>query len=168
MRQDDPKKCTASKLVRFNLAKLITSPKLLPNSSIILNPYARDVLTRMDKNLIERGGLTVVDCSWKKAAEVFKMRFRGVKRRLPSLLAANPVNYGKLGMLSSAEALAAALYITGYEKLATKVLSIFKWGETFLALNEGALKDYSRARSVDRLLKLEEEYFGEARPVLKS
>jgi len=164
MHQDDPKKCTASKLVRFNLAKLITSPKLLPNSSIILNPYAKDVLTPMDKSLIEHGGLTAVDCSWKKAAEVFKIRFRGVKRRLPSLLAANPVNYCKLGMLSSAEALAAALYITGYEKLATKVLSIFKWGETFLALNEEPLRDYNRARSSDRVLELEEEYFGWVRP----
>ena len=35
--QDDPKKCTAAKLVRFNLAKKITN---ISRNTLTLNPFA--------------------------------------------------------------------------------------------------------------------------------
>ena len=78
------------------------------------------------------------------------------------LLAGNPTNYGIAGRLSTAEALAAALILTGFRKPAGVILSLFKWGETFLSLNKDPLEMYSAARSSE-LSVLEEEFFGSHR-----
>jgi len=161
LHQDDPKKCTAIKLYKFKLVRLVKNPKLIPKFSIVLNPYASKILIPLDKKLIEDNGLIAIDCSWNKIHEAFKKHFKGINKRLPFLLAANPVNYGKLGKLSSAEALASALYIVNYKKEAEKILSLFKWGETFLTLNKNPLEDYSKAKCEEEILKLEKEYFGE-------
>jgi pre-rRNA-processing protein TSR3 len=157
--QDDPKKCTAIKLYKFKLVKLIANLKFIPKLAIVLNPYANKILIPADKGLIEVNGLIAIDCSWNKIHETFKKNFKGINKRLPLLLAANPINYGKLSKLSSAEALAAALYITNYKEEAEKILSLFKWGETFLTLNKNPLKDYSKAKSEEEILRLEKEYF---------
>ena len=56
-------------------------------------------------------------------------------RKLPQLLAANNVNYGRWEKLSSVEALAAGLILTGYLKKALVLLSKFSWGLTFIEIN---------------------------------
>jgi pre-rRNA-processing protein TSR3 len=78
---------------------------------------------------------------------------------LPVLLAGNPVNYSKMGKLSSAEALAAAAYILGLKKLASEMMGKFKWGHTFLDLNVGLLEEYSNATDQDKIKEIEKEYF---------
>ena len=75
------------------------------------------------------------------------------------MLAANPVNYAKLGKLSSAEALAGALYVLGDKKLAADIMDKFKWGHTFLELNSNLLEDYVGAETEDQIVQLEKEYF---------
>ena len=52
---------------------------------------------------------------------------------LPLLLAANPVNWGKPSKMTTAEALAASLFLIGREEQARKLLSAFRWGEQFLS-----------------------------------
>ncbi len=160
-RDDDPRKCTAEKLARLGLAIKVSRP---PKNCVVLNPYARKVLLPRDRALIESGGIAVIDVSWKSGTRrLMSRRFLGPNARLlPLLLAANPINYGKPLKLSSAEALAAALYITGYRELAIKVLSVFKWGPMFMQLNEWLLDEYSRAedesdveRAICSYLKLE-------------
>ena len=48
---------------------------------------------------------------------------------------ANPVNSGKVGKLTTAEAIASALLICGQSEQAQKIMSVFKWGPAFLKLN---------------------------------
>jgi len=90
---------------------------------------------------------------------VFDRNIPGNNRRLPILLAGNPTNYGIAGRLSTAEAIAAALILTGFRKPAEVILSLFRWGETFLSLNQDPLESYAAARSSE-LSSLEEEFFG--------
>ena len=56
-------------------------------------------------------------------------------RKLPNIVPANPVNSGKIGKLSTAEAIGSALMICGEKGQAETVMSIFKWGPAFLELN---------------------------------
>lgn len=158
MHQDDPSKCTSSKLIKFNLAKPIYSFKQIPKNSIVLNPFANHILLNSDSKFL-KFGLIAIDCSWKKSMEVFSRRFKGQNRRLPLLLAANPINYARLSTLSSAEALAASLYITRFEDLAISILSKFKWGLNFIKLNKEPLEEYKRVKREEEVEEIEKSYF---------
>jgi len=159
MKQDDPKKCTSAKLFRLHLARPVFRLSNIPTRAIVLNPVAERILTRKDRIIIEEKGLVAIDCSWEKADQVFERRLPGVNRRLPLLLAGNPTNYATLSKLSSLEALAAALYITGFKAQALRFLSIFKWGSTFSSLNEQPLDEYSKAEDSREIVELERSFF---------
>lgn len=131
----DPKKCSAIKLRKFNLLKIIKGIKGHFRNSIILNPFAREVISLDDRVLILKYGLIVIDCSWKKLLKLSELD-SGNYRKLPSLIAANPINYGKWEKLCSAEALAAALYITKFNDYGDLILSKFSWGIEFKELNK--------------------------------
>jgi pre-rRNA-processing protein TSR3 len=95
---------------------------------VILSPVGRSCVSRQDRDLVGAKGLAVVDCSWNRLDDVPFGRIKGhAPRLLPWLLAANPVNYGKPCKLSCAEALAAALYICGWQEDAQAVMARFKW-----------------------------------------
>jgi pre-rRNA-processing protein TSR3 len=157
LRQDDPSKCTAAKLVRFRIAE---PARYIGKRTIVLNPFSEQPVTRNDNHVAD--SVCAIDCSWEKADDVLKQKrliAHGIGRRLPALLAANPVNYAKLGKLSSAEALAGALYIVGNVDTAAEILNKFKWGHTFLELNQNLLLDYSEADTADQISQIEREYF---------
>lgn len=158
MGEDDPRKCTSSKLCRMNLAKPIHHARRIPREAIVLNPSVEKVFSPEDRVHLEHG-LVAIDCSWKSVEKVFSRRLRGLNRRLPLLLASNPVNYGRWGMLSSAEALGAALYIAGYVEHAQRVLSVFKWGQTFLTLNHDPLEEYKSVETSEKVKEIERDYF---------
>jgi pre-rRNA-processing protein TSR3 len=151
--QDDPAKCTAAKLVKFGIAKRI---KHLSGKDMILNPFAKEFVLRSDRDLTR--SITAIDCSWELAQKMFLKKFEGLSRKLPPLLAGNPVNYSKIGKLTTAEAIAGALYIMDYNDLANSVIGKFKWGHTFFDLNQYLLKDYSDAKTVDDVMKISQEY----------
>jgi len=134
----------------------------IPSSAIVLNPTSSKTLSLEDKELIQRNGLVALDCSWNMSEGVFDRNIPGNNRRLPILLAGNPTNYGIPGRLSTAEALAAALILTGFRKPAEQILSLFKWGGTFLSLNHDPLEKYAAAKSPE-LSGLEEDFFGSHR-----
>lgn len=158
-RQDDPRKCTSAKLRKFRLVRSLNGLKQIHRSSIVLNPDSSKTLSKNDRPLVENHGLVALDCSWNLSEEIFQRNIPGENRQLPALLAGNPTNYGVLGKLSTAEALAAALYITGFAEEAKRVLSIFKWGDTFLSLNQEPLEAYARS-PLDELPEREKEFFG--------
>lgn len=129
----DPKKCTALKLNKLNLIKIISRIQGKLKNSIVLTPFAEKEISSKDHDLALQYGIIVVDCSWKN---ILKYNLKTVhSRRLPSLLAVNPVNYGKWEKLSSVEALAAALYIAGFQQNAEELLSKFNWGNEFIIEN---------------------------------
>jgi len=133
-RECDPKKCTSIKLDKFNLLRIIPRISGRLNKAVILNPFSEEEISKNDRDIILQYGLIVIDCSWKKLLN-FKRFDRGIGRKLPALIAANPINYGKWEKLSSAEALAAALIIAGFEEYAQEILAKFSWGGEFLKLN---------------------------------
>ena len=130
----DRKKCTALKLKKFGILEIVSDIKGKSRNSVILNPLSKKAINVNDRTVIENYGLMVVDCSWKKIFNLKPLNLPN-SRRLPSLIAANPVNYGKWEKLSSAEALAAALYITHYSEYADLILSKFSWGAEFKRIN---------------------------------
>jgi pre-rRNA-processing protein TSR3 len=157
LKQDDPSKCTASKLVKF---RLVQSVQYFHNDNLVLNPFAETSLSRQDLKI--SSSICAIDCSWERACNILRQRHfssHGIGRRLPLLLAANPTNYSKAGILSTAEALSGALYILGYRKMAQEFMNKFKWGHTFLELNCNLLEDYANAENPEQVAELEEEYF---------
>lgn len=162
MHQDDPHKCTSARLIRFKLARpihAINNRSSTLRNSIVLNPFAKEVLFPGDRTAIEEWGIIVIDCSWAKVDGTFSKRFIGENLRLPILLAGNPINYGHPQKLSSVEALTAALFIANFTREAENLMRSFKWGHTFIQLNRRPLKDYSLARSRQEIEIIEREYF---------
>jgi pre-rRNA-processing protein TSR3 len=159
LKQDDPRKCSAAKLARHRLAKPIFLMKQIPGRSIVLNPFASEILLPRDRVLAQRNGVVVVDCSWERVQAAFALRMRGEGRRLPTLLAANPVNYAKPHKLSSVEALAAALIVMGFKEVGVRLLGLFKWGETFLTLNDQPLQHYSLVDDSTGMTEAEAQFF---------
>jgi len=153
LKQDDPKKCTAAKLVKFNLAKNV---KKISKNTLVLNPFAQKTLLPNDGKLVN--SITAIDCSWNLADQAFAKQYPGLTRKLPPLFAGNPVNYSKLGKLTTVEAISAAAFILGFNDLALEILDKFKWGHTFYELNQELLKDYSKLESEDEINPLLREY----------
>lgn len=156
LEQCDPKRCTTRKLERFGIITVVARGRRLPNGVIILHPEGEHVLSREDGDRVGARGLAVIDSSWKRGA-VPQVR-GGPTRSLPYLLAANPVNYGKPFVLSSAEALAAALFILGVPHQAEAVLAKFGWGLQFLALNREPLRAYAAATTRADVLVAQSEF----------
>jgi pre-rRNA-processing protein TSR3 len=157
-RQCDPKKCTALKLKRHGLIRLVHQMKFLPKRAIVLNPFSQIAFSPADKQRIESFGLAALDCSWEHAEKVLIKHARGTSRCLPFLIAGNPVNFGKPTKLTTVEALVAALYITGFNEEAARLLSIFKWGHTFLEINQERLESYAKAKDSTAVIELQKHF----------
>ncbi len=151
--QDDPSKCTAAKLVRFGLAMRARKSS---NTDIILDPFSEYFVLKQDRGLAK--SIIAIDCSWEYAQKTFLKKFQGLSRRLPPLLAGNPVNYSKVGKLTTAEAIAGALYVMDFSDLADSILDKFKWGHTFFELNKDLLVEYSDAKTIEDVLKISQEF----------
>ena len=139
----DPKKCTALKLKKLNLIKIIRRIEGKLKKAVILTPFSEKELSLEDRDTILHFGLIVIDCSWKNILNLKRIS-KGIGRKLPSLIAVNPINYGKWGKLSSVEALAAALIVTEFDEYATRLLGKFSWGEEFYKLNKFKKKEIKK------------------------
>ena len=168
---DDPEKCTARKLARFDLATLHRSVRAVP-PGLVLDPFADRALSPADcpgnaagegdsaGGRSERDRLIALDCSWETArAEAFDLG--GPHRSLPFLVAANPVNYGTPFRLTTVEAFAGALAILGERDRAERLLSKFTWGHTFLELNAEPLRRYADCADSAAVVAVQEEYLAD-------
>jgi pre-rRNA-processing protein TSR3 len=157
--QDDPKKNTALRLKRRGIARIVSKVRFLPKRSIVLNPFSEIALSPADHERIAEFGLAALDCSWEQAQKVMGEHVRGTSRCLPILIAGNPVNFGKLTKLSTAEAIAAALYIADFKNEAEALLGIFPWGHTFFELNQRFLDRYVQAKDSAEVVQLQKLLF---------
>ena len=159
--QCDPKKCTAMRLKKFGEADVVDKLRLIPTNCIFLNPFSQKALSPADRQYL-RKGVCALDCSWADAQRVFEKIVPRVQDRcLPYLVAANPVNYGKPTKLSTAEALAAALYILGDTAKALNIMEKFRWGITFIQLNQELLDRYAKARDSRDVIEVQRDYLTE-------
>jgi pre-rRNA-processing protein TSR3 len=153
--QCDPKRCTGLKLKRHGLARVVTSMRFLPRRAIVLNPFAGIAFSPADRQRVNDFGLSALDCSWKHAQKVLAGHVKGTSRCLPILIAGNPTNFAKATKLSTAEAIAGALYIAGFKDEAERVLSIFTWGHTFFELNANLLESYAAAKDSADIVRIQ-------------
>jgi len=153
--EDDPRKCTAKRLSRDGLVERIEDKHRVPAGAIMLSPFSETPVMRMDGGASH---LAAVDCSWRtiKGSAFPK---KGVPRRLPLMVAANPISFGKLMRLSTAEAIAAALFIMGHRDRCQRIMGRFRFGETFLQLNKEPLEAYAACTSMDEIEAEEDSFF---------
>ncbi|HUL39225.1 MAG TPA: DUF367 family protein [Methanomassiliicoccales archaeon] len=156
--QCDPKRCTSRKMLRLGLAMEVRDLRHAPKGCLVLDPAAEKAVSAEDKGSVQAHGILVMDLSWKNIESFPKAGKGSVPRALPYLLAANPVNWGKPLKLSSAEAVAAALYIVGFKDQAKALLSKFSFGEQFLLLNHEPLERYSQARTSAEVVAIQSDY----------
>lgn len=156
-RQCDPKKCTGLRLARMHKSTIIKNMKRIPRGSVVLNPVSEIAFSPADSQYVKRSGLVALDCSWKLAENIFRSSRSGNQRALPYLIAANPINTYIPVKLSTAEALAAALYIVGQKSTAIDLMSVFKWGPSFLTLNQEWLDAYSECETSLDVVEVQKE-----------
>jgi pre-rRNA-processing protein TSR3 len=150
-----PKKCTAVRLGKRGLIRVVERPDRIPRSTLILDPTAERALSPEDR--IHINSITALDCSWVVLdAGVFAIWPR--HRALPYLVAANPTNYGRPLRLSSAEALAASCVILGEPEQAAALMSAFRWGPHFLTLNAEPLERYASAKTSTEVVAIQADY----------
>ena len=150
----DPRKCTVKKLERAGFIRLVKKISQIPRNTLLLDPTAEQALSPADR-LVK--SITVLDCSWEVLNTGAVSSWR-IRRALPFLVAANPVNFGKPCRLSSVEALSAALFIIGEEQQAHDILGKVSWGIRFLEVNEEPLTLYAAAKDSTEVVAIQEQY----------
>ncbi|XP_050537628.1 18S rRNA aminocarboxypropyltransferase [Daktulosphaira vitifoliae] len=157
----DPKKCTGRKLMRMEMIDKLGFSAMF--NGIVLSPIATETVSAKDSIIMSKYGVAVVDCSWARLQETpfHKLQNKKAKknlRLLPYLIAANPVNYGHPSKLSCVEALAAAMYITGFKEIGDLYLSKFNWGPTFIKLNQNLLNVYAKCKDGKEIILFQNKY----------
>jgi pre-rRNA-processing protein TSR3 len=147
----DPRKCTVKKLERAGFLRIFSKISQIPRNTLLLDPTAEQALSPADRFV---KSITVLDCSWVVLDTGAVSSWR-IRRALPFLMAANPVNFGKPCKLSSVEALAAALFIIGEKERAAELLSKVNWGIRFLEVNEEPLRLYADAKDSTEVVKIQ-------------
>jgi len=150
----DPRKCTVKKLEKAGFLTIFSRISQIPRNTLLLDPTAEQALSPADRFV---RSITVLDCSW-VVLDTGAVRSWRIRRALPFLMAANPVNFGKPCKLSSVEALAAAVYILGEKERAFAVLSKVSWGIRFLEVNSEPLELYAHARDSTEVIAIQALY----------
>ena len=150
----DPRKCTVKKLERAGLITIFKKLSQIPRNTLLLDPTAEQAVSPADRFV---KSVTVLDCSW-EVLDTGQVQSWRIRRALPFLVAANPVNFGKPCKLSSVEAAAAALFILGERDQASDILAKVNWGIRFLEVNREPLDRYAAARDSTEVIKIQAEY----------
>lgn len=152
--QNDTKRDSGSKMCRLGYAKRL---KVGQNfNGIVLSSEATQVMSPEDAEIISQYGIAGINCSWNRLEEIpfISLGKARNQRKLPFLVAANTVNYGKVFKMNTAEAIAAALFIAGSLHEAVALMYPFSYGEEFFKLNAEAFEKYATAESEAHVVAL--------------
>ncbi|GAA6012994.1 hypothetical protein JCM10207_008406 [Rhodosporidiobolus poonsookiae] len=156
----DPKRCSGKKLARLSLMQELRVGQRF--QGVVMSPKGTQVVSPSDRDIVAAAGVAVVECSWARLDEIPFQKIRSPhERQLPYMVATNPVNYGKPYKLNCAEATAAALYITGFDRQAELLMSKFSWGHSFWEVNGPVIKRYQTCTDSDSVLAMQEELIRE-------
>ena len=160
-KQNDPKRDTGMKLARQGLVRSLRPGD--PFKGIVLSAQGRSVLSPADAELITSAGIGAINCSWNRLDEITNTPGGNISRhrKLPFLIAANPINYGKAYKLSSAEALAAALAIVGFQHEAEMLSVKFSWHDEFWRLNTELISAYVQCNSSRDVISVQDIFLSE-------
>jgi pre-rRNA-processing protein TSR3 len=147
--QCDPKRCSGMILKKHGY--LSTLSKSAKFNGIVLTPTATKIISPDDHELVGKLGLCVIDCSWQYFDEVKVKSVKANERLLPYCLASNPVNYGKEIKVNCAEAFAGALYLSGFQEEAERIMDVFKWGPAFFSVNEMYFDRYLQCKNSEEM-----------------
>ena len=155
--QCDPKRCSGARLARRGL--FIKMPLKQPFRGIVLDPEATIPVSPADTEILEKSGVSLIDCSWARLKEIpFRQMRSGHHRLLPFMVAANTVNYGRPFKLNCAEAAAATLYICGKPEAAKAVMNEFSYGEEFISLNKQVFEMYAACKDAEEVVQKQNEW----------
>ena len=163
---DHPRACTGRRLLRHGLVRPAPVQRAIRPPPVVLDPFAPDPLSARDRATAARGGNLGVDCSWNLLGErgaylaspALESKRSG-HRRLPYLMATNPQHFGRIGELNTAEALAAALFVVGYETASIRLLEGFAGGRSFFEVNRTRFDAYRGRRDPAEMRAAERELF---------
>ncbi len=147
----DPRKCTVKKLERAGHVRIVKKISQIQRNTLLLDPTAEQALSPADKSV---KSITALDCSWEVLDTGLVSSWR-IRRALPFLMAANPVNFGRPCKLTSVEALAASLYILGESERSAEILRCVSWGKRFLEVNKEPLELYVTAKDSTEIVKFQ-------------
>ncbi|BGP07792.1 ribosome bioproteinsis protein tsr3 [Rhodotorula toruloides] len=151
----DPRKCSGKKLARLDLMQELRVGQRF--QGVVMSPKGTQVVCPADKDIVAAAGVAVVECSWARLEEIPFNKIKSPHERLlPYLVAANPVNYGKPYKLTCVEAIAAALYITGFDAQAEVLLSKFSWGHSFWEVNGPIIERYRTCTTPESVIEMQE------------
>ncbi|KAF8492138.1 hypothetical protein JB92DRAFT_3004342 [Gautieria morchelliformis] len=157
----DPRRCSGKKLSRLGLIKALRVGQRF--HGIVVTPEGREPVSPSDREIITEAGLAVVECSWARLNDVPFSKIRSPHERLlPYLIATNPVNYGKPWRLNCVEALAAAFYITGFDRHAEQLLEKFSWGHSFWEVNQQLIERYRTCSTAAQVVEMQEQIISDA------
>ena len=160
--QCDPKRCTGARLARKGIFQRM--PLKQSFRGIVLSPEAKVPVSPADIKILEKTGMSLIDCSWARLQEIpFRQMASGHHRLLPFMVAANSVNYGRPFKLTCAEACAATLFICGKEGAAREVMKEFAYGEEFFKINHQVLSIYASCQDAEEVIAKQNEWLELAR-----
>jgi pre-rRNA-processing protein TSR3 len=164
-KHNDPKRDTGMKLARQGLVRSLRPGDAF--KGIVLSAYGRGILSPSDAQLISACGIAAINCSWNRLDEITNIPGGNLSRhrKLPFLVAANPINYGKAYKLSSAEALAASLAIAGFTEEAKQLTEKFSWDDEFWKLNQDMIDAYSQCSNSKQVEEAQNTFLGEKQKV---
>lgn len=144
--QCDPKRCTGLRLCHRGLCQKMNPHRKA--KGLTLSATADTYVSPSDATMIQEIGISLIDCSWEQLDSVKHIiKDDSHSRKLPFMVAANPVKYGKPYTLTCAEAAAACLIICGYQTEGELLLKEFAWGDEFLKINATVLELYQNCAS---------------------